>query len=209
MSFMGPRSRCQQGWLLLETPEHIPPFFQFLEAFGIPCLRTSSQQSLLPFTSDLLLHSLILSGPSRTIQENVPITRSDPSLQYTSVSDSLWPHELHYTRPPCPSPTAMSLPNSSPLSQWCHPSISSSVVPFSSCPQSFPASGCFQMSQFFTSGGQSIGISASTSVLPMNIQDWFHLGWTGWISLQFKELSRVFSNITFQKHQFFGSQLSL
>jgi len=106
-----------------------------------------------------------------------------------------------------PSPGACS--NSCPLSQWCRPTISSSVVPFSSCLQSFPASGSFPMSQFFASGGQSIGVSASTSVLPMNTQDWFPLGWTGWISLQSKGLSRVFSNITVQKHQFFSTQLSL
>ena len=99
--------------------------------------------------------------------------------------------------------------NPRPLSRWCHPTISSSVVPFSSCPQSFPTSGSFQMSQLFTSGGQNIGVSASTSVLPMNTQDWFPLGWTGWISLQSKGLSRVFSNTTVQKHQFFGAQLSL
>ena len=102
-----------------------------------------------------------------------------------------------------------SLPNSFPLNQWCHLTISSSVVPFPSCLQSFPASGSFQMSQLFTSGGQNIGVSASTSVLPMNTQDWFPLGWTGWISLHFKGLSRVFSNTTVQKHQFFGAQLSL
>ena len=98
--------------------------------------------------------------------------------------------------------------NSCPLIRWCHPTISSSVIPFS-CPQSFPASGSFQMSQLFVSGGQSIGFSASTSVLPMNTQDWSPLGWTGWISLQSKGLSRVFSNTTVQKHQFFGAQLSL
>ena len=113
-----------------------------------------------------------------------------------------------HTRPPCPSPTPGVYPNSCPLSQWCHPTISSSVIPFSSCPQSFPASGSFQMSQLFTWGGQSIGVSASASVLPMNIQDWSPLGWPGWISLQSKGLSRVFSNTTVQKHQFFGSQLS-
>ena len=99
--------------------------------------------------------------------------------------------------------------NSCPLSQWCHPTTSSSVIPFSSCLQSFPASESFPMNQFFTSGDQSIGVSASTSVLPMNIQDWFPLGWTGWISLQSKGLSRVFSNTTVQKHQFFSTQLSL
>ena len=104
---------------------------------------------------------------------------------------------------------SLSLLNSCPLSQRCHPTISSSVIPFSSCLQSFAASGSFQMTQFFASGGQSIGVSASTSVLPMNIQDWFPLGWTGWISLPSKGLSRVFSNTTVQKHQFFGAQLSL
>ena len=125
------------------------------------------------------------------------------------MSDSLRPHELQHTRPPGPSPTPGVYPNSRPLSQWCHPTISPSVVPFSSCPQSFPASGSFQMSQLFTSGGQSIGVSASTSILPVNTQDWSPLGWTGWISLQSKGLSRVFSNATVQKHQFFGTQLSL
>ena len=125
------------------------------------------------------------------------------------VSGSLQPHELQHARPPCPSSTTRVNPNPCPLSQWCHPTISSSVVPFSSCPQSFPASGAFQMSQLFTSGGQSIAVSTSTSVLPMNIQDWSPLEWTGWISLQSKGLSRVFSNTTVQKHQFFGTQLSL
>ena len=110
--------------------------------------------------------------------------------------------------PPSPSPTPRVYPNSCPLSRWCHPTISSSVVPFSSCLQSLPASGSFQMSQLFTSGGQSTGVSASTSVLPMNTQGWSPLGWTGWISFQPKGLSRVFSNTTVQKHQFFGAQLS-
>ena len=125
------------------------------------------------------------------------------------VSDSLWPYGLQHARHPCPSLTPGVYSNSCPLSRWCHPIISSSVLPISSYPQSFPASGSFPVSQFFTSGGQSIGVSASTSVLPMNIQDWFPLGWTGWISLQSKGLSRVFSNTTVQKHQFFGTQLSL
>ena len=125
------------------------------------------------------------------------------------VSDSLQPHEPQHTRPPCPSPTPGVHPNPCPLNRWCHPTISSSVVPFSSCPQSFPASGSCQMSQLFASGGQSIGVSASTSVLPMNTQDWSPLGWTGWISLQSKGLSRVFSNTTVQKRQFFSTQLSL
>ena len=120
-------------------------------------------------------------------------------LQFSSVTQScltLQPHELQHSRPPCPSPTPGVHPNSCPLSRWCHPIISSSVVPFSSCPQSFPASGSFQKSQLFTSGGQSIGVSASASVLPMNTQDWSAVGWAGWISLQSKGLSRVFSNTT-------------
>ena len=124
-------------------------------------------------------------------------------FSYSVVSDSLRPHELQYNRPPCPSPTPGVYPNSFPLSQWCHPNISSSVVPFSFHLKSFPTSGSFQMSQLFASGGQSIGVPASTSVLPMNTQGWFPLGWKS------KGLSRVFSNITVQKHQFFCAQLSL
>ena len=125
------------------------------------------------------------------------------------VSNSLQLHGMQHARPPCPSPTPRVYSNSCPLRQWCHPTISSSFVPFSSHLQSFPASGFFQMSQFFTSGGQSIGVSASTSALPVNMQDWFPLGWKGWISLQSKGLSRVFFNTTVQKHQFFSTQLSL
>ena len=127
------------------------------------------------------------------------------SVQFSRsvISDSLWPYGLQHARPPCPSPTPGIYPSSYPLSQ------SSSVIPFSSCLQSFPASGSFPMSQFFTWGGQSIGASASTSVLPLNIQGWFPLGWTSWISLPSKGLSRVFSNTTVQKHQFFGAQLYL
>ena len=129
------------------------------------------------------------------------------SVQFSCsvVSDSLPSHGLQHARPPCPSPTPGVYSNSHPLSRWCHQTISSSVAPFSSCPQSLLASGAFQMSQLFASGGQSIGVSASTSVLPINIQDWFPSGWTGWISLQFKGLSRVFSNTTVQKHQFFSA----
>ena len=125
------------------------------------------------------------------------------------VSYSLWPHRLQHSRLPCPSPTPGAYSNSCPSSQWCHPMISSSVIPVFSCLQSFSASGSFLVSQFFESGGQSIGVSASASVLPVNIQDWFPLGLIGWISLQSKGLSRVFSNTTVQKHLFFGSQLSL
>ena len=133
------------------------------------------------------------------------------SVQFSRsvISGSLRPHKSQHARPPCPSPTPRVYPNSCPSSRWCHPTVSSSVVPFSSCPQSLPASGSFQMSQFFAWGGQSYGVSASTSVPPVNTQDWSPLGWTGWISLQFKGLSRVFSNTTVQKHQFFGTQLSL
>ena len=132
------------------------------------------------------------------------------SVQFSCsvMSISLWPHESQHARPPCPSPTPGVYSNSCPSSWWCHPAISSFVVPFSSCPQSFPASGSFPMSQLFAWGGQSAGVSASVSVLPMDTQDWSPLGWTGWVSLQSKGLSRVFSNTTVQKHQFFSAQLS-
>ena len=133
---------------------------------------------------------------------------SSVQFSLSVVSDSLQPHELQHTRPPCPSPSPEVHPNPRPSSQWCHPAISSSVVPFSSCPQSLPASGSFPMSQLFAWGGHSIGVSALASVLPMNTQDWSPLEWTGWISLQSVGLSRVFSNTTVEKHQFFGTQLS-
>ena len=125
------------------------------------------------------------------------------------VSDSLWPHGQQHPRPPCPSPSPTVCPNWCPLSRWCHPTISSPVAPFSSCLQSFPTLGSFPVSQFFASGDQRIGASASASVLPKNIQDWFPLGLTGLISLLPKELSRVFSSTTVRKHQFFSTQLSL
>ena len=157
-----------------------------------------------------LTNVLLISG----VQQK--LTQHCKAIQFSSVAQScptLWPREPQHTRPPCPSPTPGVHPNPCTLSQWCHPSISSSVVPFSSCPQSFPASGSFQMSQLFASCGQSIGASASTSVLPMNTQDWFPLESrkerTGWISLQSKGLSRVFSSTTVQKHQFPSTQLSL
>ena len=141
---------------------------------------------------------LIICNPSEEIQFS----------SVTVVSDSLRPHELQHARPPCPTPTPGAYPNSCPLNRGYYPAISSSIVPFSSCLQSFPASGSFQMCQLFISGGQSIGGSASTSVLPMNTQDW-SLGWTGWISLQSKGLSRAFFNTTVQKHQFLYAQPSL
>ena len=151
-----------------------------------------------------------------SIPFTVPLASFSDYYQFSSVqfshsvmSDPLWPHEPQHTRPLCPSPTPGVHPNPCPLCWWCHPAISSSVVPFSSCPQSFPASESFHMSQLSTSGGQSIGVSASASVLPMNTQDWSPLGWTGWIWLQSKGLSRVFSNTTVQKHQFFSNQLYL
>ena len=123
--------------------------------------------------------------------------------------ESLGPHGLQHARPLCPLPVPGAYSNSCPLNRWCHPTISSSIIPFSSHLQYFPASGSFQMSQFFASDGRSIRVSASASVLPMNIQDWFPWGWTGWISLQSKGLSRIFSNTTVQKHQLFSAQLYL
>ena len=133
--------------------------------------------------------------------------RSD-QISSSVMSDSLGPHESQHARPPCPSPTPRVHSDSRSSSHWCHPAISSSVVPFSSCPQSLPASESFPMSQFFTWGRQSTGVSALASFLPKNTQDWSPLRWTGWLSLQSKGLSRVFSNTTVQKHQFFGTQPS-
>ena len=151
-------------------------------------------------------HSFILAPFFSFLYKLFPHTLlSSVQFSHSVVSDSLQPHEPQCTRPPCPWPTPGVYSNSCPLSRWCHPAISSSVIPLSSCPQSFPASGSFSISQLFASGGQSIAVSTSTSVLPMNIQDWSALGWTGWISLQSKGLSRVFSNTTVQKHQFFNA----
>ena len=141
-------------------------------------------------------------------EDVVYIQFSSVQFSHSVVFDSLWPHESQHARPPCPSPTPGVYSNSCPSSRWCHSTISSSVIPFSSCPQSLPASGSFPVSQLFATGGQSIGVSALASVLPMNTQDWSPLGWTGWISLQPRGLSRVFSNTTVQNHQFFCAQLS-
>ena len=140
-----------------------------------------------------------------------PVFFQFSSVQFSRpvMSDSLRPHELQHARPPSPSPTPGVHSNSCPSSRWCHPAISSSVFPFSSCPQSLPASESFPMSQLFVWGGQSTGVSALASVFPKKNQDWSPLEWTGWISLQSKGFSRVFSNTTVQKHQFFGTQLSL
>ena len=133
---------------------------------------------------------------------------SSVQLSCSVVSDSLWPHESQHARPPCPSPSPGVHSNSRPSSQWCHPAISSSVIPFSSCSQSLQASESFPMSQLFAWGGQSTGVSALASFLPKKSQGWSPSGWTDWISLQSKGLSRVFSNTTVQKHQFFGAQPS-
>ena len=156
----------------------------------------------------------IVSAPARVSSLPAPSVvgrHSLKSVQFSCsvVSNSFQPRGLQHARPPCLSPTPGVYSNSSPLSRWCHPTISSCVVPFSSCLESFPASGSFPISQLFAWGGQSIKASASASVLPMSIRDWFPSGWTGFISLQSKGVSRVFSNTTVQKHQFFGAQLSL
>ena len=137
-----------------------------------------------------------------------PEMQSFSSIQSLNRVQPFATHELQHARPACPSPTPRIYSNSCPSSRWCHPAISSSVIPFSSCPQSLPASGSFPMSQLFAWGDQSIGVSASPSVLPMNTQEWSPLGWTGWTSLQSKRLSRVFSSTIVQKHQFFRAQLS-
>ena len=151
------------------------------------------------------MSSNIFSGP---FSLSSPCQFISVQFSYSVMSDSLRPHESQHARLPCPSPIPGVYPNLCASSQWCLPAISSSVVPFSSCPQSLPASGSFPMSQLFAWDGQSIGVSAVASVLPMNTQGWSPIEWTGWISLQSKGLSRVFSNTTVQKHQFFGAQLS-
>ena len=142
------------------------------------------------------------------VLKNREVLLSSVQFSCSVVSDSLQPHESQHARPPCPSQTPVAYSDSCPLSWWCHLAISSFVVPFSSCPQSLPALGSFPTSQLFTWDGQSISVSASASVLPMNTQDWSPLGWTGWISLQSKGLSKVFSNTIVQKQQFFSTQLS-
>ena len=167
------------------------------------------------------LPSMRLIEPKKTLVWNISVTEKwihmfssecslFSSVQFSSsvVSDSLWPHELQHARPPCPSPTPGVHSNSCASSQWCHPAILSSVIPFSSCPQSLPASESFPMSQPFAWGGQSTGVSAPASFPPKKSQGWSAIEWTGWISLQSKGHSGVFSNTTVQKHQFFGTQLS-
>ena len=168
---------------------------------GFPGLKSQREEQWTPHIDRGMSNGNVYALFSSRLQVSVQFSHS-------VVSNSLRPHESHHTRLPCPSQTPGVYSNSCPSSRWCHPAILSSIVPFSSCPQSLPASGSFSTSQFFTWGGQSIGVSASASVLPMNTQDWSPLGWTGWISLQPKGLSRVFSNTTVQKHQFFSTQLS-
>ena len=146
-----------------------------------------------------------LSKMSKFMLKNTGCNRLSVQFGRSVMSDSLQSHESQHTRPPCPSPTPGVHSNSCPSSRWCHPTISSSVVPFSSCPQVLPASESSPMSQLFAWGGHSMGVSALASVLPKDTQDWSPLGWTGWISLQSKGLSRVFSNTTVQKHQFLGT----
>ena len=156
------------------------------------------------------MHTYLISTDRFQLPQGLTMANHFLSVQFSHsvMSDSLWPHGLQQARLPCPSPAPRVYANSCPSSQWCHPAISSSVIPFSSCPQSLPASGSFPMSQLFAWGGQSTEVSASASVLPMNTQDWSPLGWSVSISLQSRGLSRVFSNTTVQKHQFFGTQLS-
>ena len=166
----------------------------------------TNKPSTLPVPSHMI-HNQTMRLPVRElcqVKAVLPLQISSVQFSHSIVSDFLWPHGLQHARLPCPSPTPGACSNSCPSSRWCHPAISSFVIPFSSRLQSFPASGSFQMSQFFASGGQKIRVSASASVLPMNFQGWFPLGWTGWISLQSKGLSRVFSNTTVPKHQFFS-----
>ena len=184
-----------QSWIFLE----VLIINLKLQYFGHLMWRTDSLEKT------LILAKIQGRRRRRRRQQRVRSVRFSLSV----MSDSLWPHGLQNTRLPSPLPAPGAYSNSCPSSQWCHPTISSFVIPFFSHLQSFPALGSFQMSQFFASVGQSIGVSASPSVLSMNVQDWFPLGWTGWISLQSKGLSRVFSNTTVKKCQFFGAQLSL
>ena len=181
---------------------HLPKFcispFSSLDCFSL-CAKKEQGLTWINFTISSNSRISTTSVVSRTSTINIV------QFSLSVMSDSLWPHGLQHTRPPCPSPTS----NSCPLSRWRHSTISSSVIPFSSRLQSFPTSRSFKMSQFFTSGGQSIEVSASTSVLPVDIQDWFPLGWTSWISLHSKGLLKVFSSTTVQKHQFFSTQLSV
>ena len=179
---------------------------RFLEGFLLPCWLNGDDTVE---NSKEPEDSAVQHGNHQTYSIPEQLRSNTVQFSHSVMSNSLWPHGLQHSRLSCPSPTPGAYSNSHSSHQWCHPIILSSVIPFSSCLQSFPASGSFQMSRFFASGGQNNGASASASVLPMNTQDWSPLGWTGWISLQSKGLSRVFSNTTVQKHQFFHTQLFL
>ena len=190
-----------QKWCVLLSASHRTHMVLFC-----PIIEDVNCDHLVKMMSDRFLHVKVI--PFVICKWSVRKYFSSVQFSHSVVSDSLWPHESQHARPPCPSPTPGVYPNPCPLSWWCHLTISSSVVPFASCPQSCPASGSFPMRQLFASGGHIIAVSVSTSVFPMNTQDWSPSGWTGWISLQSRGLSRVFSNTTVQKHQFFGAQLS-
>ena len=190
---------------LVVSPNHLNLCcFLLLPPSIFPSIRVFSNESVLHVRWPKYWNLTLTTGKTRFKMLISWIQFSSAQFGHSVMSDSLWPHELQHTMLSCASPIPGVYSDSSPSSRWCHPTISSSVVRFSSWLQSLPASGSFQRSQLFTLGGQSIGVSASA-----NIQDWFPLGWIGWISLQSKGLSRVFSNITVQKHQFFGAQLSL
>ena len=199
----------------LPDPGIKPVSLKSLALEGRFFFTTSAIKHIITMSASRLKRSFNISRIMSTIFKNISMwykySTYFSSVQFSRsvMSDSLWPHGLHHSRLPCSSPSPGVYSNSCPLSWLCHPSISSSVIPLSFCLQSFPASGSFPMSQYYASGGRSIEVSASASVLPMNIQVWFPLGLTGWISLQSKGLSRVFSNTTVQKHQFFSTQLSL
>ena len=202
----GPLEVKHASWKFFSRNMETKMCYLILSVCVLSPQRTESsfgdQDSREPFNSSIPFTSFL--SHEKSLQNKFSV-----QFSHSVTSSSLWAHGLQHTRLPCPSPTPRACSNSCSMSQWCHPTLSSSVTHFSYCLQSFPASGSFARSQFFTSGGQSIGVSASASVLPMIIQDWFSLGWTSWISLQSRGLSGVFSNTTVQKHQFFGAQLSL
>ena len=192
-----------------QMPKTIVPVYSSPRSESVNCstfLPTLTMLILAIMVSMLWYFSSLICVYIMTYEVECPLLLS---LSPWIVSDPLWPHGLQHARLPCPSPSPRVCSDSCPSSWWCHPTISSSVTPFSSCPQSFPASGSFPMSWLLASGGQSIGDSASASVLPMNIQDWFPLGWTGLITLLSKGLSRVFSSTTIWKHLFFSAQPAL
>ena len=201
----GPTLCYPMDWSPPGSPVHEILQATILEGVAIPTSRGSSWPRDRTCISYVSYIGFMIIPPGKPHQH----VFSSVQFSCSVVSDSLQPHEQQHARPPWPSPTPGVYPNSCPLSRWFHLTISSSVIPFSFCLQSFPTSGSFQMNQFFPSGGQNIGVSASTSVLLVNTQDWFPLGWPGWITLMSKGLSRVFSNTIVQKHLFFCPQLSL